>query len=329
MHCCSGHVRVSFVLIHLIYQRETQKKKRFDLVKCPKYPNRAMSSRKRSRSNNLDDDKPLLSKGVASVLGVESDNDNGNGTGSDDDSELELSLSSMQKKLSTTTSASSKSTSAASKRASTGRGGGGGKSRTTVTTTPTTANQRGGKSKKRVVERAADADRVLRKTRELRDQLRRKNEMKAAAAESGNKEFDFDSDYENNDDDSSGSDNKKASKNKKGGAGAAKKSSTTTPKAIKVSAGTIPTDIVEVSELSSEEVIDGIEAIALKIAASVLAKQGFSLDIPSRAASNQIYVQEWDRIVLGGKRMTRKFLNVSVSKENKKQFLKGADAFVS
>lgn len=40
--------------------------------------------------------------------------------------------------------------------------------------------------------------------------------------------------------------------------------------------------------------------------------QGFQLEIPSRAASNQIYVPELDRIVLGGKRGTRSFLNVKV-----------------
>ena len=71
-------------------------------------------------------------------------------------------------------------------------------------------------------------------------------------------------------------------------------------------------EIVEVAELSATEVLEGIEGVALHIAKQVLAKQGFTLDVPSRSASNQIYVKEWDRIVLGGKRLTRNFMNVRV-----------------
>lgn len=74
-------------------------------------------------------------------------------------------------------------------------------------------------------------------------------------------------------------------------------------------------EIVEVAELSATEVLEGIEGVALKIAHQVLAKKGFTLDVPSRSASNQLYVKEWDRIVLGGKRSTRTFLNVRVSDE--------------
>jgi meiotic recombination protein SPO11 len=74
----------------------------------------------------------------------------------------------------------------------------------------------------------------------------------------------------------------------------------------------IPSGIVEVDELSATEVLEGIENVALIISQQVMAKQGFSMEIPSRAASNQIYVKEWDRIVLGGKRMERSFTNVKV-----------------
>lgn len=76
-------------------------------------------------------------------------------------------------------------------------------------------------------------------------------------------------------------------------------------------------EILEVAELSGTEVIEGIEAVALNIAKQVLAKKGFTLDVPSRSSSNQIYVKEWDRIVLGGKRSTRTFLNVRVSSFSK------------
>jgi len=78
----------------------------------------------------------------------------------------------------------------------------------------------------------------------------------------------------------------------------------------------VPSSIVEVAELSGSEVLDGMENIAIGIAQQVLSKKGFSFDIPSRASSNQIYVKEWDRIVLGGKRSTRSFLNVKESRKS-------------
>jgi len=74
----------------------------------------------------------------------------------------------------------------------------------------------------------------------------------------------------------------------------------------------IPKDIIEVSELSSDHVMEGMECVAIQIANSVLQKKGFSMEIPSRAASNQVYIKEWDRIVLGSKTGTRSFLNVKV-----------------
>lgn len=78
----------------------------------------------------------------------------------------------------------------------------------------------------------------------------------------------------------------------------------------------VPSGIVEVAELSSSEVIEGIEGVALKITEQVLARKGFSMDIPSRAASNQIYVKAWDRIVLGEKRSARNFMNVKESRKS-------------
>lgn len=80
----------------------------------------------------------------------------------------------------------------------------------------------------------------------------------------------------------------------------------------------LPADqaIVEVAEMDASQVLDGMEQVAVRIATQVLAKQGFTLNIPSRAASNQIYVPELDRIVLGGKRGTRSFLNVKESRKS-------------
>ena len=76
------------------------------------------------------------------------------------------------------------------------------------------------------------------------------------------------------------------------------------------------TDILEVSELMSSQVMDGMEDIALQIAQQVMQNQGFQLEIPSRAASNQVYIAEWDRIVLGNKTGTRSFLNVKVGTQS-------------
>mmetsp|Transcript_25700 Transcript_25700/g.62952 ORF Transcript_25700/g.62952 Transcript_25700/m.62952 type:complete len:414 (-) Transcript_25700:280-1521(-) len=78
----------------------------------------------------------------------------------------------------------------------------------------------------------------------------------------------------------------------------------------------IPSGIVEVTELSSTEVLEGIEAVALTIANQVMACKGFSMEIPSRASSNQVYVKAWDRIVLGNKRSSRKFTNVKESRKS-------------
>ena len=71
-------------------------------------------------------------------------------------------------------------------------------------------------------------------------------------------------------------------------------------------------NIIEVAELNPNEVLEGMETIALGIANQVLNKQGFSMAVPSRAASNQIYVAAWDRIVLGNKTSSRNFLHVKV-----------------
>lgn len=52
----------------------------------------------------------------------------------------------------------------------------------------------------------------------------------------------------------------------------------------------IPSGIMEVTELSSTEVLEGIEAIALTIANQVVALKGFSMEIPSRAASVRCFI---------------------------------------
>lgn len=78
----------------------------------------------------------------------------------------------------------------------------------------------------------------------------------------------------------------------------------------------LPSNIVEVAELNATEVLEGMETIALGIANQVLTKQGFSMVVPSRAASNQLYIPEVDRIVLGNKSSVRNFLHVKDSRKS-------------
>jgi meiotic recombination protein SPO11 len=122
------------------------------------------------------------------------------------------------------------------------------------------------KPRRVLVEKAADADDVLSKCRELRQELSTKISTKNIAA--------------------------------------------------KDLPDSVPSNIQEVEELTTTEVLEGIEAVALGITSQVLAKQGFNFEVPSRASSNQLYIKEWDRIVLGGKRSTRSFMNVKESRKS-------------
>ncbi|WIA37599.1 hypothetical protein OEZ86_014501 [Tetradesmus obliquus] len=54
----------------------------------------------------------------------------------------------------------------------------------------------------------------------------------------------------------------------------------------------------EVVDKDADAVLDEIEATMLDVAQSILAGNGYSFDIPSRAKGNQLYVPELDRIVL-------------------------------
>ncbi|ERM95711.1 DNA topoisomerase 6 subunit A [Amborella trichopoda] len=67
----------------------------------------------------------------------------------------------------------------------------------------------------------------------------------------------------------------------------------------------------EVVDLESTSVRLAIEHTILSIAASILAGNGFSYQVPSRNNSNQLYVPELDRIVLKDKSSSRQFVNLS------------------
>jgi hypothetical protein len=155
-----------------------------------------------------------------------------------------------------------------------------------------------GRKKREIVQLALDADDVLAQCRALRAKLRRKNEEAALVRRGRPKVAVEDEEHDFSD----SSDN--------GGPPGPTGSGDGTP------IGAVPADIVEVDELSTTEVLEGIEGIALRITQQVLARKGFSMEVPSRAGANQIYVREWDRIVLGGKRTTRSFMNVRESRKS-------------
>lgn len=67
----------------------------------------------------------------------------------------------------------------------------------------------------------------------------------------------------------------------------------------------------EVSDLDATSVTSSIERAILDIAKSILSGRGFSFDVPSRSASNQMYVKELDRIVLKEKSSARPFASLS------------------
>ena len=144
-------------------------------------------------------------------------------------------------------------------------------------------------SKRRIVKIADDADEVLAKCHQLRDELRKK-QMKQDAPSS-----------DDDDDDEWGMDDDHSSKKKKSSGIGSLKSDDTTKKSSGDTKSTTKTQqlslaelnrkkgasnddgkqtIVEVVEMNSTEVMEGIENVAVKIAHQVLAKQGFQLDIP-------------------------------------------------
>eukprot|EP01083_Nonionella_stella_P149016 472653_1 len=155
--------------------------------------------------------------------------------------------------------------------------------------------------KRKLVTLADDADKVLKKCRQLREELKKEakekeksNKMKASATNSSSSTSTCTSIVTSSE--ATYQPRERASNNQ----------------SITSLRGK---SIVEVHNLSSTEVIENIESIAMTIVQQVLQKNGFTLEIPSRTASNQIYVPELGRIVLGEKRGTRSFLNVKEARK--------------
>ncbi|KAI9071191.1 hypothetical protein K1719_046853 [Acacia pycnantha] len=82
-------------------------------------------------------------------------------------------------------------------------------------------------------------------------------------------------------------------------------------KALTLQDLSLPFACREVSDLSLSSVQSTIESLVLSITRSILSGQGFSFEVPSRSAANQLYVPELDRIVLKDKTSLRPFANMS------------------
>lgn len=67
----------------------------------------------------------------------------------------------------------------------------------------------------------------------------------------------------------------------------------------------------EVADLPLPAVQSAIETLILTLARSILSGDGFSFNVPSRAAANQLYVPELDRIVLKDKASVRPYASVA------------------
>lgn len=160
-----------------------------------------------------------------------------------------------------------------------------------------------GGSKKRVVELAHDADDVLLPCRKLRQELKRKSTQSTIKlSNTTDRNSDSDADLA-------------VSQERTPSTVPPEESKATTNLSANIES-LQGKSIIEVSEMSSVEVVEAIESIAVQIANQVLQKKGFTLEIPSRSSSNQIYVPELDRIVLGEKRGTRSFLNVKEARKS-------------
>ncbi|KAL4359938.1 hypothetical protein AHAS_Ahas08G0127400 [Arachis hypogaea] len=93
-------------------------------------------------------------------------------------------------------------------------------------------------------------------------------------------------------------------------------SSSSSSKTLTLQDLSLPFSCREVSDLSLSSVQSNIESLVLRIAHSILSGNGFAFDVPSRAATNQFYVPELDRIVLKDKSSLRPFANISTVRKS-------------
>ena len=73
----------------------------------------------------------------------------------------------------------------------------------------------------------------------------------------------------------------------------------------------LPSDVLEVEDLQSEEVCNRIAELAATIVTQIMNTNSFEYIVPSRSSTNQKYIENIDRIVLGDKVSKRQFLNTA------------------
>ena len=123
--------------------------------------------------------------------------------------------------------------------------------------------------KRRQVKVADDADQVLSKCRELRDALRRKSSSLPTGESSDDDDEVWNTENNSDGDDEKGGAKTGGTKTKRIRLSELKRSSISTASELDGKKSTI----VEVAEMNSTQVVEGIENVAVKIARQVLAKQ--------------------------------------------------------
>ena len=69
-------------------------------------------------------------------------------------------------------------------------------------------------------------------------------------------------------------------------------------------------NVCAVNVTPAEEVVEEIEKVMMTAALSIIAGEGYTYTVPTRASSNQIYIPELDRLVLADKVSKRPFANI-------------------
>eukprot|EP00002_Diphylleia_rotans_P020648 TRINITY_DN4001_c0_g1_i1.p1 TRINITY_DN4001_c0_g1~~TRINITY_DN4001_c0_g1_i1.p1 ORF type:complete len:434 (+),score=100.22 TRINITY_DN4001_c0_g1_i1:70-1371(+) len=93
------------------------------------------------------------------------------------------------------------------------------------------------------------------------------------------------------------------------------KSSLSSRPVITLSSLNLPDIKKEVKEMQDDEVLTEIEMMTLATCQTILQGRGYAYEVPSRTASNQLYVPEVDRIVLKNKMTHRPFASLSTAKK--------------
>jgi meiotic recombination protein SPO11 len=69
--------------------------------------------------------------------------------------------------------------------------------------------------------------------------------------------------------------------------------------------------VTEVEDLNTEQVSGRIEDLVVSVVSQIMSTGSFELKVPNRSTSNQLYLEDLDRTVLGDKMSKRAFLNTN------------------